>query len=213
MCICGCVCVLNHPSLKSSLGPWFLGLKPRNNRSLARYHMIFFIFFFSRLVKKILIPWVQSLSMSHVSWRTFSKPSLLLIHWVKPSHTVYLFGSLYQLVSAPSNHQGLFKPHSSHPMGGFPPCAASYPCARVWKSKFYCLTHRLQREFRLPGLCFSQVWIFSAPTIQLYTFPGLDISCGSGNIMTHRSASLRWIKLIKLPAFPSCLHQRKVLLL
>ena len=76
----------------------------------------------------------------------------------------------------------------------------------------YHLFHLLQREFRLPVLCFSQVWIFSAPTIQFYTFLGLDIGCGSGNIMTHLSTFLRWIKLIKLPAFPSCLHQKKLLL-
>lgn len=76
-------------------------------------------------------------------------------------------------------------------------------------SSFYYLSHHAQREVSLPVLCFSQVWIFSAPTTQPDTFLGLAISCGSGNIMVPLSTLLRRIKLIKLP----CLHQRRLLLL
>lgn len=64
-------------------------------------------------------------------------------------------------------------------------------CIHVKNPTFHYLSHLLQREFRPPVLCFSQVWIFSAPTIQFYTFLGLDISCGSGNIMTHLNTFLR----------------------
>lgn len=48
-CVFVCLC---WTALNSSLWLWFLGLKPRNNRSLTPYHMISFLFLFKTGLKK-----------------------------------------------------------------------------------------------------------------------------------------------------------------
>ena len=132
------------------------------------------------------------------------------MHLVMSSYIVYWFGNIISWYLAPFYHQRLFRLHSSYHIGGFPLCAVFCVCACACvcvcvfvcahmpmcahpcqNSSFYYLSHHLQREFDLPVLCFSQVWIFSASTIQLYTFLGLDITCGSGSILMHLCPVLR----------------------
>lgn len=151
--------------------------------------MISFVLFFKGLLKKILIPWVQSTNMSHTSRGTSSsQASCWFIQSNPPTcspclATCILFNPivLVTMEFSLSVHYCI--------------CVCVHGCEN---SSFYYLLHHPQREISLSVLCFSQVWIFSAPTIQLDTFLGLAISCGSGNIMMHLSTLLGWIKLIKL---------------